>query len=482
MRRGERTPRRWSSAAPATSATSSCAGCSRTGTGSGSSTASSSTTGRRSRASSRSRASPSCAATCATRRRRARARRVTDVVLLAALVGDPICTQVPRARAQGEREGCKRRLRRRSTGRGIDRFVFTSTCCNYGLRESDEPATEDVGALARLALRRDQGRVRAVRPRRSGANGTYCPTLLRIATAYGLSQRMRFDLTISEFTRTLAIGDELVVYDADTWRPYCHVADISRAIMTVLEAAEDEVAGRGLQRRPLRRELHEADGRRGGPGAPRRRRARSSSARAASTRATTGSPSTRSAIGSASSREHRVPESVGQPDRARSRPAPFADVEQRPSFYTNHTLAIGAHAGDRPETTDARGDPRRRAGHAAAPVHDRAAEAAGAGRRAADPRARSSTSSLARASTRIDLCVGHLGELIRAYSHREAARSRRRRDLRYHWEDEPLGTAGALRLLEGARRAVPRHERRHPHRPRLRAALMRLHSGERTPL
>ena len=51
------------------------------------------------------------------------------------------------------------------------------------------------------------------------ADWDLCPTLLRIATAYGLSQRMRFDLTISEFTRTLAIGDELVVYDADTWRP-----------------------------------------------------------------------------------------------------------------------------------------------------------------------------------------------------------------------------------------------------------------------
>ncbi len=71
----------------------------------------------------------------------------------------------------------------------------------------------------------------------------FCPTILRVATAYGISQRMRFDLTISEFTRTLASGEELLVYDADTWRPYCHVQDISAAIIGVLESPVDAVRG-----------------------------------------------------------------------------------------------------------------------------------------------------------------------------------------------------------------------------------------------
>jgi nucleoside-diphosphate-sugar epimerase len=54
---------------------------------------------------------------------------------------------------------------------------------------------------------------------------------------------MRFDLTISEFTRELALGHELEVYDPDTWRPYCHVADISAAAMTVLDAPAEDVRG-----------------------------------------------------------------------------------------------------------------------------------------------------------------------------------------------------------------------------------------------
>ena len=49
---------------------------------------------------------------------------------------------------------------------------------------------------------------------------------------------MRFDLTVSQFVWEIATGSGLVVYDADTWRPYCHVRDISRAVVAVLTADE----------------------------------------------------------------------------------------------------------------------------------------------------------------------------------------------------------------------------------------------------
>jgi len=48
--------------------------------------------------------------------------------------------------------------------------------------------------------------------------------------------------------------------------------------------------------------------------------------------------------------------------------------------------------------------------------------------------------------TRVDLCVAHLGELIRAYfTESKAAPSGL--ELRWHWEHEPLGTAGAVRVV-----------------------------------
>ena len=49
---------------------------------------------------------------------------------------------------------------------------------------------------------------------------------------------MRFDLTVNEFTKELALGKELVIFGKQFWRPYCHVKDFANAFITVLEAPE----------------------------------------------------------------------------------------------------------------------------------------------------------------------------------------------------------------------------------------------------
>ena len=148
--------------------------------------------------------------------------------------------------------------------------MFTSTCSNYGLREPASLATEESESGAGLPLCGEQGRVRAHALGRAGEVGP-CATMLRISTAYGMSQRMRFDLTISEFARTLTLGEELLVYDADTWRPYCHVQDISAAILTVLDAAPETVAGEVFNVGHSMRTTPSGWSR-GGPGAPQRSR------------------------------------------------------------------------------------------------------------------------------------------------------------------------------------------------------------------
>jgi NDP-sugar pyrophosphorylase family protein len=50
----------------------------------------------------------------------------------------------------------------------------------------------------------------------------------------------------------------------------------------------------------------------------------------------------------------------------------------------------------------------------------------------------------------VDLCVGHLGELIQVYFSQYDALPEDL-ELRWHWEDEPLGTAGALRIVPDLR-------------------------------
>jgi nucleoside-diphosphate-sugar epimerase len=66
---------------------------------------------------------------------------------------------------------------------------------------------------------------------------------LRFATVYGASPRMRFDLTVNEFTRDVSLDRELVVFGEQFWRPYVHVRDAARAVVLALEAPADVVSG-----------------------------------------------------------------------------------------------------------------------------------------------------------------------------------------------------------------------------------------------
>lgn len=165
----------------------------------------------------------------------------TDLVLLASLVGDPICKAYPELAREINEHGAER-LIDQLDDRGIRRFVFTSTCSNYGIHESSELATEE-SALNPQSLYAET-KIAVERHVLGRAGDLACATtVLRIATAYGLSPRMRFDLTVSQFAWELAMGRPLQVYDADTWRPYCHVRDICKAVMTVLTSPESAIRG-----------------------------------------------------------------------------------------------------------------------------------------------------------------------------------------------------------------------------------------------
>ena len=165
---------------------------------------------------------------------------ITDVVLLAGLVGDPITKKYPEASHTINDVGIRNSIDQLN-GIGLDHLVFVSTCSNYGLIEGDQLADENF-ELKPLSLY-SKSKV-ATEQYILGLNGNvdYTPTILRFATAFGLSPRMRFDLTVSEFTRELVLGHELLVYDANTWRPYCHVLDFVRLIDVVLKAPVEKIA------------------------------------------------------------------------------------------------------------------------------------------------------------------------------------------------------------------------------------------------
>jgi len=165
---------------------------------------------------------------------------IDTVVLLAGLVGDPITKKYPVESGQINDEGVKGVIQL-CAEKNMDQLIFISTCSNYGLIENDDLADEDF-PLNPLSLYA-KSKTSAEQIILSLKNKTEMkPTILRFATAFGLSPRMRFDLTVSEFTRELATGVELEVYDPHTWRPYCHVNDFARLITMVIEAPPEKVA------------------------------------------------------------------------------------------------------------------------------------------------------------------------------------------------------------------------------------------------
>ncbi len=174
---------------------------------------------------------------------RARALQGAEAVVhLAAIVGDPACARDPRESDEVNVQATEA-LVADAKAAGVERLVFASTCSNYGrMADPTVPITED-GELRPVSLYAEQkvGMERLILGAGSG-NGL-APTCLRFATVYGVGRRMRFDLTVNEFTRELWADRELEVFGEQFWRPYIHVYDAARAVRTVLETPTEEVAG-----------------------------------------------------------------------------------------------------------------------------------------------------------------------------------------------------------------------------------------------
>ena len=166
---------------------------------------------------------------------------VDAVVHLAAIVGDPACARD---------EDTARKVNFEATvvvldaaeAAGVRRFLFASTCSNYGkLADGDAVATEEweLRPLSVYAESKVEAELEVLARNRDGFE-TAC---LRLATVYGASPRMRFDLTVNEFTRDVALGGSLVVYGEQFWRPYVHVRDAAGAFALALDAPAEALAG-----------------------------------------------------------------------------------------------------------------------------------------------------------------------------------------------------------------------------------------------
>ena len=159
---------------------------------------------------------------------------VDYVVNLAALVGEPICKKFPKE-AQEINFDANIKLAKKSEEKDVQRYIFSSTCSNYGLSVADKMLDENakldpISLYAETKVNSEKILLEQLPKLKT--------TVLRCATAYGLASRVRFDLLLHEFIRDAWTKAKIYVYGAQSWRPIIHVDDIARAILLLIKNSD----------------------------------------------------------------------------------------------------------------------------------------------------------------------------------------------------------------------------------------------------
>ena len=167
---------------------------------------------------------------------------VDAVVYLAELVGDPAVSTAPQTALKTNFLAVTS-LAQLCAYLNVDRFVYTSSCSVYGASADPDVMLDENSRVAPVSL---YGKIKvlveeAVLAMCNVPNRTFSPTILRLGTVFGHSARPRFDLVVNTFVKNAIEKGWIEIFGGNQWRPQVDVSDVSRAIVTVLDAPLEKV-------------------------------------------------------------------------------------------------------------------------------------------------------------------------------------------------------------------------------------------------